>query len=199
MQIPLLPEPFQSILAYFTSTPINSGLTALLLVSLGWLLYIPNALGDDFTPPISEARQRLDTSSAYTALPLEHPKSTEFVTYTPKTLAIYDGTGGDDSVDGSRILLAINGRVFDVSSGKNFYGPGGPYGNFAGRDASRGMAKQSFDLAMLTPLDQPIDTLQDLTNGERKNMMEWESHFAGKYPIVGELVNEARFQTIQTD
>lgn len=27
---------------------------------------------------------------------------------------------------------------------------GGPYGNFAGRDASRGMAKQSFDLGELT-------------------------------------------------
>jgi hypothetical protein len=26
---------------------------------------------------------------------------------------------------------------------------GGPYGNFAGRDASRGMAKQSFDLGAL--------------------------------------------------
>jgi len=56
------------------------------------------------------------------------------------------------------------------------------YGNFAGRDASRGMAKQSFDLGecsccavssfevslsdmcveMLTPVDQPLDKLEDL-------------------------------------
>ncbi len=59
------------------------------------------------------------------------------------------------------------------------------YGNFAGRDASRGMAKQSFDLGtslsltvirilltrllrldMLTPIDQPLDKLGDLTPEE---------------------------------
>lgn len=60
----------------------------------------------------------------------------------------------------------------------------GPYGNFAGRDASRGMAKQSFDEGlsgvfvlrltaidrhvpdMLTPIDQPLDKLEDLTPSE---------------------------------
>jgi hypothetical protein len=59
------------------------------------------------------------------------------------------------------------------------------YGNFAGRDASRGMAKQSFDsgrplshtapsiadpicdrIEMLTPIDQPLDKLGDLTPEE---------------------------------
>ncbi|KAF9440450.1 hypothetical protein P691DRAFT_687644, partial [Macrolepiota fuliginosa MF-IS2] len=63
------------------------------------------------------------------------------------------------------ILLAINGTVFDVTGGRNFYGPNGMYGNFAGRDASRGMAKRSFDLApcnMLTLVDQPLDKLEDL-------------------------------------
>jgi membrane-associated progesterone receptor component len=57
--------------------------------------------------------------------------------------------------------------VFDVSRGANFYGPSGPYGNFAGRDASRGMAKQSFEMEMLAPLDARIDDLQDLTPAER--------------------------------
>ena len=56
------------------------------------------------------------------------------------------------------------------------------YGNFAGRDASRGMAKQSFDmgiyllsyksisyfyiLEMLTPIDQPLDNLEDLSKAD---------------------------------
>ena len=31
----------------------------------------------------------------------------------------------------------------------------GPYGNFAGRDASRGMAKQSFDLGASDALSTP--------------------------------------------
>ena len=33
-----------------------------------------------------------------------------------------------------------------MTAGRSFYGPDGMYGNFAGRDASRGMAKQSFDV-----------------------------------------------------
>jgi cytochrome b involved in lipid metabolism len=40
-----------------------------------------------------------------------------FKTYTPKTLVPFDGN------DGGRILLAINGIVFDVTAGRNFYGP----------------------------------------------------------------------------
>ena len=59
----------------------------------------------------------------------------------------------------------------------------GMYANFAGRDASRGMAKQSFEegahylpffhtllthtlTEMLTPIDQPLDKLEDLTQEE---------------------------------
>ena len=59
----------------------------------------------------------------------------------------------------------------------------GMYANVAGRDASRGMAKQSFDegaclrhnavlpelterTEMLTPIDQPLDKLEDLKSDE---------------------------------
>lgn len=52
---------------------------------------------------------------------------------------------------------------------------GGPYATFAGRDASRGLAKQSFEADMLSPLDQPIDSLSDLTESEWKNLRDWES------------------------
>lgn len=40
-----------------------------------------------------------------------------FKIYTPKTLEPFDGKNG------GRILLAISGTVFDVTSGRNFYGP----------------------------------------------------------------------------
>jgi hypothetical protein len=66
----------------------------------------------------------------------------------------------------------------------------GPYGNFSGRDASRGLAKNSFDPNVLTPLDQPIDTLEDLTKDEIDSLNDWHTHFAGKYECVGKLVNE---------
>lgn len=67
------------------------------------------------------------------------------------------------------------------------------YGNFAGRDASRGMAKQSFDtgnsscysaspqlthgdLEMLTPVDQTLDKLTDLQQDEMSVSLSFLLH-----------------------
>lgn len=87
--------------------------------------------------------------------------------------------------------MAVRGRVFDVSQGATFYGPGGPYENFAGRDASRGLAKNSFDLDVITPLDKPIDLLDNLTADEIESLDNWEEHFENKYKVVGSLHNES--------
>lgn len=76
-----------------------------------------------------------------------------------------------------------------MSSGRNFYGPGGPYENFAGRDASRGLACGSFDEDMLTKdLDAPLDTLEGLGGDEMDALQGWEERFLGKYLVVGKLV-----------
>jgi membrane-associated progesterone receptor component len=87
------------------------------------------------------------------------------------------------------VYLSVHGRVFDVTSGRNFYGPNGPYANFAGRDASRGLACGSFDEEMLTKdLDGPLDTLEDLGAAEMEAMKGWEERFEEKYLVVGRLV-----------
>ncbi|KAI9220274.1 membrane-associated progesterone receptor component 1 [Blastocladiella britannica] len=109
--------------------------------------------------------------------------------YTPLELAEFDGRRS------RKIFMAVKGRVFDVSRGASFYGPDGAYGNFAGRDASRGLAKHSFELDMLMPLDQPIDTLADLSADERDSLNDWFGHFSMKYPHVGFLVNPAPVAT----
>lgn len=109
-----------------------------------------------------------------------------YTKYTLQTLAKYDG------VKDPRVLLAVKGKVFDVTPGKGFYGPGGPYANFAGHDASRGLAKNSFDDEMITPIKEPIDTLSDLTDEELRALDEWSDHFAGKYTEVGELVSQGK-------
>jgi membrane-associated progesterone receptor component len=119
------------------------------------------------------------------ALPATYPKRnpTVFRTFTPRTLFPFNGAGD------SPVYLGVNGRVFDVSAGRNFYGPGGPYANFAGRDASRGLACGSFDEAMLTKdLDGPLDTLQDLGAEEMDALRSWEERFEEKYLVVGKLV-----------
>ncbi|KAK4652205.1 Dihydrodipicolinate synthase [Podospora pseudocomata] len=116
------------------------------------------------------------------ALPKEEP-AVVFKTFTPRTLLPYNGENN------MPVYLAVKGRVFDVTRGRNFYGPGGPYANFAGRDASRGLAKGSFDEDMLTKdLDGPLDTLADLNQEELEAMTGWEERFLEKYLVVGKLV-----------
>lgn len=119
--------------------------------------------------------------------PLEEQEKDETVLagkFTPQTLAKYNGS------DNPRIFIAVKGRVFDVTQGKTFYGPGGPYANFAGRDASRGLALNSFEESCLTPLDEPIDDLKGLTKEELESLENWEDHFENKYKVVGTLGNE---------
>jgi len=120
--------------------------------------------------------------SAPPALP-PAPPPTVFRTFTPPELFPYNG------LNGMPVYLSVRGRVFDVTSGRNFYGPGGPYANFAGRDASRGLACGSFDEEMLTKdLDGPLDTLTDLDDEQMEAMRGWEERFQEKYLVVGKLV-----------
>lgn len=104
--------------------------------------------------------------------------------FTPHTLQKFNGT------DDPKIFIAVRRRVFDVSQGATFYGPGGPYENFAGRDASRGLAYNSFEKELLTGIDDPIDDLKDLTKDQLESLDSWEEHFENKYKIVGTLEDE---------
>lgn len=87
------------------------------------------------------------------------------------------------------VYLAVRGKVFDVTPGRNFYGPGGPYANFAGRDATRGLACGSFDEDMLTSdLLGELDDLKGLGDDEMEALRGWEERFEEKYLVVGRLV-----------
>jgi membrane-associated progesterone receptor component len=113
------------------------------------------------------------------------PAPVVFRKFTPSTLLPFNG------IDGAPVYLAVRGRVFDVTPGRNFYGPGGPYENFAGRDASRGLAFQSFDEEMLTKdLKGPLDDLKDLDDEQLENLQGWDERFSEKYLVVGQLVAE---------
>ncbi|SPO04002.1 related to DNA damage response protein [Cephalotrichum gorgonifer] len=107
-----------------------------------------------------------------------------FRTYTPRTLIEFNGQ------DGRPIYLAIRGRVFDVSRKAHFYGPGGPYANFAGRDATKGLAHGSFDEDMLTKdLGAPLYDFNELGAEEMETLKGWEETFGGNYPVIGRLVS----------
>ncbi|ORY65990.1 membrane-associated progesterone receptor component 1 [Pseudomassariella vexata] len=124
----------------------------------------------------------LSKPSPPATLPRE-PPATVFKTFTPRELLPYNG------LNGMPVYLAVRGRIFDVTNGRNFYGPGGPYENFAGRDASRGLACHSFDEEMLTKdLDGPLDKLDGLGEEEFESLRGWEERFDSKYLVVGRLV-----------
>lgn len=91
--------------------------------------------------------------------------------FTKEELALY----GPES---EMILLALNGTVYNVTTGKEFYGPGAPYSVFAGKDATFGLATMTLTCDATVPL-----------NSEQLYAVEaWQDKFDEKYPVVGRLV-----------
>ena len=81
------------------------------------------------------------------------------------------------------LLMAIKGEIYDVSRSKMFYGPDGPYAIFAAKDASRALAKMSFEEKDLNA------DLSDLDPFELEALQDWEDKFKSKYSKVGSIKN----------
>lgn len=86
---------------------------------------------------------RLDVSSTAWKRPLfgaMAEEATGNLKITEDELKQYDGTDPDKP-----IYLAIDGVIFDVSISPAFYGPGGHYHHFTGKDASRAWVSECWD------------------------------------------------------
>ncbi|XP_042465256.1 probable steroid-binding protein 3 isoform X1 [Zingiber officinale] len=105
------------------------------------------------------------------------PQPVQLGDITLEDLKAYDGSDPNKP-----LLVAIKGQVYDVSIGRLFYGPGGPYAFFAGRETSRALALMSFD-----PRDLNSD-LSDLSEAELEVLHDWEEKFKEKYVKVGNVV-----------
>ncbi|XP_030377870.1 membrane-associated progesterone receptor component 1 [Scaptodrosophila lebanonensis] len=110
--------------------------------------------------------------------------------FTVRELRAYNGTHED-----GRILLAINFNVYDVSHAKHFYGPGGIYPNYAGRDISRNLINFSVE----SNENEEFDDLCDLNSGQMATLREWDHQYAEKYPLVGKLLREGQPHTNYAD
>ncbi|KAH8393086.1 hypothetical protein KR215_008498 [Drosophila sulfurigaster] len=106
--------------------------------------------------------------------------------FTIKELRPYDGNQPD-----GRVLVAVNGNVYDVTKGKRFYGPGGPYATFAGRDASRNLATFS----VVANEKDEYDDLSDLGAMEMDSVRDWDMQFKEKYDYVGKLLRNGEQPT----
>ncbi|XP_022738508.1 membrane steroid-binding protein 2-like [Durio zibethinus] len=87
----------------------------------------------------------------------------------------------DGSDSKKPLLMAIKGQIYDVSQSRMFYGPGGPYALFAGKDASRALAKMSFEEKDLT------GDISGLGPFELEALQDWEYKFMSKYVKVGTI------------
>lgn len=85
--------------------------------------------------------------------------------FSDGTLAQYDGSDPNKP-----LYIAIDGDVYDVSSNRLTYGPGGSYNIFAGRDAARAYATGCFQ----THLTHDI---RDLDEKELQGLMHWKKFF----------------------
>ena len=99
--------------------------------------------------------------------------------FTVKELLEFDG------VKNERVLLAVCGKVIDVTKAKSFYGPGGPYEAFGGHDASRGLATFSADTSAVK---DEYDDLSDLNSMQLESLQEWEMQFMERYDHIGSLL-----------
>jgi len=97
-----------------------------------------------------------------------------------------------DGKDGGRILLSLRGRVLDVSSGSESYGPSGAYSLFGGRDVTKCLALMNLSEEFL---DQHAYVPEN-EDGE-KSLESWWARLSGKYPEVGEIVNPLRLSLEQ--
>lgn len=89
---------------------------------------------------------------------------------------IQNYTGSDPDLP---ILTAIDGFVYNVWRGSEWYGPEGPYHSIAGRDSTRFLAKQILEEE--EDDGQPLDAMEiDALNG-------WKEHFNFKYDNIGKL------------
>mmetsp|Transcript_11883 Transcript_11883/g.28152 ORF Transcript_11883/g.28152 Transcript_11883/m.28152 type:complete len:297 (+) Transcript_11883:117-1007(+) len=108
--------------------------------------------------------------------------------FTSKQLKYFNGKEDERTGELKAVYLSVDGTVFDVSDGRNFYGPDGPYATFAGRECGVALAKMSFD-------DEHLDDLagcQNLNFGEKQELENWVEkfkYFRG-YPVKGRLVSD---------
>jgi membrane-associated progesterone receptor component len=115
--------------------------------------------------------------------------------FTTKQLAYFDGKKEERSGEDKSVYLSVHGIVFDVSDGRNFYGPEGPYEAFAGHECGVALARMSFD-------EKDLDDLagcETLNFGEKTELEGWIEKFTyyRNYPVKGRLISDEKLKLLE--
>jgi predicted heme/steroid binding protein len=98
--------------------------------------------------------------------------------FTLEELAQYTGASETEPV-----YLGIAGLVFDVSAKREMYSGESGYKIFAGKDATRGLAKSSLEVKDL----EPFGVTTDLSEKEQTTLKKWQAFYRQRYPCVGKI------------
>lgn len=97
--------------------------------------------------------------------------------WTEEELSAFDGSQDPDGP----ILIAVDGIVLNVWKGRQFYLPGCEYHIFAGRDATRLLARGILEE------ETPEEAMLPLNLGEQASLQTWKFTLTSKYEAVGTL------------
>lgn len=140
----------------------------------------------------TSSRKQNSSSNAQSNIPTESEEMDPDPprNFTQKQLLYFDGKMDEKMDELKPIYLSVNCTVFDVSDGRDFYGPDGPYGLFAGHECGVALAKMSFDS---THIDN-FDGIQELNYGEKDELHNWIQKFQHYrcYPIKGRLIPDSK-------
>ena len=136
------------------------------VMCLGVLLYTVHWVWTDYQVKLAiEARQKA-WKELTARMTIAHRDD-----WTLTEIAQYDGQ------EDQPILFAVRGKVYNVWRGRNFYGKGECYECFAGKDATRMLAKE-----LLAP-EEPAEEGTALTPYELMTLGEWMATFDYKYDV----------------
>lgn len=101
----------------------------------------------------------------------------------PSSLKVISPAEMQSAASAGKLYLVVLGKVYDVTNGKDYYGPGSGYNIFVGRDCSRAFVSGDFHP------DRCNATVDGLTPEEVSAILDWSTFYANhqKYGFVGVL------------
>ena len=102
----------------------------------------------------------------------------------------------DGRTENTPIYIAVRGYIFDISAGRNMYGPGSGYHSLVGREAASAFAHgcSHHEVCFQTPVDQ-------LTPEQLLEVDRWIDLYRNhdKYKLVGRLVSDPVDQIVDNE